>query len=310
MSIRYITEAQSEYAASEYTRGRTVRDIAFELGFSPVSIHRAVKKQGITCRPSGRPRRHDIEAYALDEYQSGVSAFEIARARGLSPSSVYKVLNRCGIDVRHNSEYRLYKLNQDAFSNLTPEAEYWLGFLLADGCITEGSRLELGLSRKDRAHLEKFQSFIGSDHPIKDTFTRSGGYTSEGSRVSIRSERLCNNLLKWGITPRKTFTAEVVPELKSSRDFYRGLIDGDGCVHRDRSTIMLLGTENVVSQFLMFVKTKHSRCRNNIRPCNNIFQVAITGPASRAILDALYTNAPEHIRLERKYQRAMAHLNR
>jgi hypothetical protein len=55
---------------------------------------------------------------------------------------------------------------------LSLEAKYWLGFILADGCIAH-DRLQINLSPNDIGHLEKFQSFLkgGNIH----TYQTKGG---------------------------------------------------------------------------------------------------------------------------------------
>lgn len=54
---------------------------------------------------------------------------------------------------------RKYKVNEDYFKLIdTEEKAYWLGFLYADGCVTQATkyskRLQVNLSIKDINHLE------------------------------------------------------------------------------------------------------------------------------------------------------------
>lgn len=72
----------------------------------------------------------------------------IARRYNISKKnlSLKELLNRdCG----------LHKLLEE-----TSEAAYWIGFILADGHLSE-KRLSITLARKDKDHLIKFQKFIG-----------------------------------------------------------------------------------------------------------------------------------------------------
>ena len=56
---------------------------------------------------------------------------------------------------------RTCQLNEQAFSKLTPEAAYWVGFLMADGSIV-GRSVGIALALKDAGHLELFRAFMGS----------------------------------------------------------------------------------------------------------------------------------------------------
>jgi hypothetical protein len=56
-------------------------------------------------------------------------------------------------------------INDSAFDVITPEAEYWVGVLCADGCIQHrpNRQASIDLRMKDREHVEKFAAFIGVD---------------------------------------------------------------------------------------------------------------------------------------------------
>ncbi len=101
---------------------------------------------------------------------------------------------------------------------------YWLGFILADGCIYEppGNRQEqLCVTSKDREHLVKLQEWAKTGKINEHV---------EGGRWLYRasSNSLCAWLRSFGITPRKTGKETVDPRLQSSVDFWRGMVDGDG----------------------------------------------------------------------------------
>ena len=54
-------------------------------------------------------------------------------------------------------------MNENIFQQIDSNNKaYWLGFLAADGSV-KGNELSIGLSSKDRGHLAKFLTFIGSN---------------------------------------------------------------------------------------------------------------------------------------------------
>ena len=140
------------------------------------------------------------------------------------------------------------KFNHHYFDKIdSPEKSYWLGFLMADGTISDRAKkgalqLQIHLANKDIEHLKKFHLAIESDNAIH--------YEADGSiRSSHSSDYLCEALINLGCTSRKTFTLEF-PKLPDEliNHFIRGYFDGDGsaCIHKGRLFIHFLGTYNFI----------------------------------------------------------------
>ena len=109
----------------------------------------------------------------------------------------------------------------------TEEKAYWLGFLYADGAISNDRRnsIELSLKLDDFGHLEKFKHFLKCDLSVKKDSFRC--------RLTLTNGKLRQDLINLGCTPRKSFTI-TFPTLDSNleRHFIRGFFDGDGCITR------------------------------------------------------------------------------
>lgn len=70
--------------------------------------------------------------------------------------AILKVLKANGISSRDPSLARMvYPVWHEAFSVLTPESAYWIGFLMADGCVHDESKVVLALKNSDKNHIEK-----------------------------------------------------------------------------------------------------------------------------------------------------------
>lgn len=91
---------------------------------------------------------------------------------------------------------RLYSYDEKFFEIIdNEEKSYWLGFIMADGCITK-NKLIISLSEKDKSHLEKFKESIQSTHPIK-TYKCQSGYSNVNKNRSILQiidEKIVNDL--------------------------------------------------------------------------------------------------------------------
>lgn len=85
---------------------------------------------------------------------------------------------------------RIYKINESYFEKInSQEKAYWLGFIYADGHVTEQS-INISLQVKDINHLQKFLVSINSSHPITTYVIRDKKYC----RISISNVKFCRNL--------------------------------------------------------------------------------------------------------------------
>lgn len=102
---------------------------------------------------------------------------------------------------------------------------YVLGFIFADGCLVEHKNGYHGLdiTSKDLEHLVAIKRELDAEHAI--------GRKERGYRLQIRNRDIYKDLLKLGLTPRKSKTIRL-PEIprEYSSHFVRGLFDGDGSV--------------------------------------------------------------------------------
>lgn len=83
-------------------RGRTVLEVAEELGCSEVSVRRALLDHGIDLRAPDGPAELTDQAWLRGRYlELGHTMAEIAEAVGCSPDTVNKALWQAGIRTRN-----------------------------------------------------------------------------------------------------------------------------------------------------------------------------------------------------------------
>lgn len=115
-------------------------------------------------------------------------------------------------------------LNHNAFSEQTPEADFWAGFIAADGCISKKRELVFGLQAKDADFLCLFRSWVGSGHKV--------GLYKNSVRLQFRSDQMVKDLLHhYNIGPRKSLIS--VPPNRRSMEFIAGYWAGDGWLYFD-----------------------------------------------------------------------------
>lgn len=83
-----------------YEAGRSVRQIAAEMGASPITVRRTLERAGITLRTAGRTVwTDDMLAMAIVLHRDGRSQEQIGRALGVSQASVSSRLRGAGVTV-------------------------------------------------------------------------------------------------------------------------------------------------------------------------------------------------------------------
>ena len=102
------------------------------------------------------------------EFEELKSSKAIGRKLGIAGDTISKYMEDFGLTPNKKIKY---KCNEDVFSTDSESSFYLAGFIAADGCIMSsgGSKLlSIGLSNKDKAHLEKIRNALGAENPIRD----------------------------------------------------------------------------------------------------------------------------------------------
>ncbi len=137
---------------------------------------------------------------------------------------------------------------------------YILGFFVADGCITvskerKNNPYTFNITSIDLEHLYLLREAINSDHKISKKQINKNGY-----QLQIRNQVLCNDLINFGIRPRKTYNLDPVdvPE-EYFADFTRGFFDGDGSVYIQKVNGTLQLKSSFVGVSSPFIKDFNKR---------------------------------------------------
>lgn len=257
------------------------------------------------ARKGGIPA--ELKSSIVAEYALGHSTEWLGRKYQMSARTVAAIVRAAGANVRPTGRARVHSVNDSAFDTISEESAYWAGFLMADGCLTSrGHQIILGLAECDRSHVEKFRDYLGSTHRV--TLSLPGSWSIPGAttqcRVCITSERAWTSLTTLGITPRKSLTAEAAPELARHSAFWRGVIDGDGCIvitGRGTTVLSLTGAQRLLEQFREFVLKLVPGCKATVRPIkrSRAFVFAVSSQIAKTVIRELYDGA--RVSLDRKF---------
>lgn len=256
--------------------------------------------------------RIDIDKnLVIERYNELKNLKKVAKSFGVSLRPIKRILKENNFVLTN----RRYEVNHDYFESIdTEEKAYWLGFLFADGCVRKtksGSQLVLKLSLKDEEHLKLFKVNINSEHKINyyqsKTVSKKGTpSTSDNCVIRINSNKLIEDLINQGCTPRKTFTIRK-PNIdeKFYKDFIRGYYDGDGNFFYSEKTKMSVLTIVCASEkFREFLIETISKIRNigkihEDKEKYNLKIVNIVGIVS--FLDYVYKESNIHLDRKKEY---------
>jgi len=227
----------------------------------------------------------------VEDIQNGKTITAIAKERGVDRSTIYNWMRSDRLN------HQKLKFNHDFFEKIDCEEKaYWLGFIMADGCVsvTQQPKLVVALNKKDKSHLEKWHKAIQSCRKIncwRDTVI-SAHY----------STKMCNDLIALGCIPRKSLKLHF-PLLREdlTRHFVRGYFDGDGCISyhgKSQKTphirFTVIGTKSFLNTLQKILQTS-----NKLSKVGRTYSLAVNGNKKpSAIFEWMYDDAT--IFLDRK----------
>lgn len=174
----------------------------------------------------------------LELYNDGENCPSIANRLGLSKWMILRYLKSKGVEIRNSPSelQRKYTINQDFFEIIDSDIKaYILGFWYADGCnLLKTTTIRMNLQSADREILERFVKEMNYNGPVT-THKPKRKNRQDLSILSLPSRKLCEDLIKLGCPPKKTFilkfpTEDQVPK-RFIRAFIRGYFDGDGNIN-------------------------------------------------------------------------------
>lgn len=182
----------------------------------------------------------------------------------------------------------IYGVTSGYFDALTPDVAYVIGLLQADGSNQRGRGIVcITLKASDAPLLSAVSERMAGGRPLRPD--RYGN-----PKLMVQHRPLSDGLARWGVVSPKTHTASTHPALLMDRDYWRGVIDGDGslCVGADgRRFLTLVGAEAICGQFLAFARAHGAGLRVSVRPHKRIYSVHLSGPQAVAIAQVLYQDA-------------------
>ena len=297
-----------QYIQAEVKGGHWRWDVECECGRTDQVLQSSlIRNRRSCCRwcvDHGRILTNDQETEVCSLYLSGLSTPAIATRIGIERGLPLAVLQRHRIARRDPSAaHRRLPLNQAAFATpLTEEAAYWVGFLLADGTVS-GATVKLGLAPIDRGHVERFRDFLGSGHKLQFEPPKPAALPGSTGLVSLafNSPQVRDDLARYGVSEKKSLTANPTGGVENMPSMWRGLVDGDGWVSinkRGRPVIGLVGSYATIKAFIAFARQQGVVTRARPAEMGKIWQTSFSCRNGALLIKSLYAN--DAVALERK----------
>ena len=300
-----------EQIIQEYVNGMSITKLSQKYPMSYYSIQKLLVKNNITIR--GGRKKKELSKEQLIEYEQdlkrGLSDSELSKKYQLDKTTLRRIKEENNFTKNYNRVNK--NIKNDYFTNIdTPEKAYWLGLLYTDGAVDHyrhTGRIRLQLQEKDKEILEKFKTCLGLETKIIYDKRENSTCCS----VEFVSEQIFNDLVNFGIVPKKTYLSHHIPFEKIPQQFIPafllGLFDGDGnlSVSNDYSTDVTFGFtsyyESVVTDFQLAIDNLIHKEDHNKNFFTSAWHTQWRGRKQvLTILNTLYDNCP--IYLDRKYQ--------
>ncbi len=264
-------------------------------------------------------KKYQNKDWLEKQYEILCYTSEISKTYGINYDTLEYWRKKFNIEKKKkNNANKKYSFDENFFETIdTEEKAYWLGFIMADGCITSNikngppNRLEINLKDSDESHLKKFITSIKGTQKvlIRKIHDKRGFYTQRAT-VRINSVKISRDLIKLGVVQNKT-GKEFIPNIDDRLlwHFVRGFFDGDGSITKTKNTTFKIcsSSEKIINQLSQFFKKNniHIGIQKYTNYTNPFFIIETNKKKSiKQIFEKMYSQSK--IYLERKYEKFLS----
>lgn len=275
--------------------GLTKKAIAEQCNCSNDTVTRTLQKEGL-MESKLSPKLQAIMKDVIEDFQKGAYCKDIAQKFSIDEHSVYKILDKAGI--KRQTGYHS-NCNEEYFKIIdSPNKAYLLGFITADGAIVN-EVLSIEVHKDDVEILEFAKQQINplaTLTPTRDCF-----------KVTFGAKALGRDLAKYGIIQNKSKLIKEVPLNFIPEHllpfYFRGLIDGDGCINKDGRVSIYSGSEEFIKNVQDILIKKVNLSQLKIYHGSTFFISWASLEDKKKLFHYLYDNLEDTFYYKRKYNR-------
>ncbi len=275
--------------------------IAKECGCSVDTVTRTLQRLGlIESRLS--PKLQNIYNNVVQEFKEGAYCKELAKKYQVDEHSIYKILDKAGIKRQTGYHSKCDELYFSSIDN--PHKAYLLGFITADGAVANDV-LSIEVHKDDAGVLGFAKAQINPNATLTPT--------RDCLKVTFGAKALGRDLSKYGVIQNKSKLIKRVPvDLipKNLLPFYfRGLIDGDGCIHKDGKIAIYSGSREFIEDVQRILVQEAQLTKLGIYKGTTYFIQWGSYSDKEKLFHYLYDNLNATYYYQRKYNRLNQILN-
>lgn len=297
MTGKWWSQQELDFLQEYYTT-KSPKWIAKQISRTINSIHVKASRLGLVSWVAWTQKEKD---YLRQSYYK-VPIVEMAKVLGKKKGTISAMACAMGLSHHKNT----IPPNHNYFNDFKARQSWVLGFWAADGCISirENRAPSIFFSQKERDILEKICAefeWQGKISLLKGTrgHCYNAGFTSQPIYDFMHSFFNCSlerksNTLKW---PSKL-------PVEYSRDFCRGLVDGDGCIRIRYDNVPMFsfasGSLSIATGFVQQIFSDIGIQLKVHKRKSGVYISECGGTKAVCIAHYLYHNSELH--LDRKYQ--------
>lgn len=297
-----------------YRQGLSVKEIGKKFNISITAIYYVLRKFGVKSNRNIRFSKSQEKQIIILYKNPKIKLDYICKKFKINETTIYAMCRRNSVSTK--LKLATSKLNHFYFNKIDSEEKaYWLGFLMADGCVSTRDRIIFFLH--ERNQIVKFKQSLSCKSNIQiRKYRKKNDKISKNFGIEFNSKIMANNLKEYGVIQRKT-TRESFPEKYIPNNlidhFWRGAVDGDGWISNPKWMIKkrykqpfgigLCGCKIFVESFKSWCQ-KFVSTNANVKKCSkgNCYEFNLVGMNAIKLISILYDGS--NIYLNRKYKTA------
>lgn len=177
------------------------------------------------------------EKWLREQFKKYKTPTEVSRQTGYPRTNITRYAKKFGIYATDRTRIQKIHIKNNYFENIdASDKAYFLGFIMADGCMYQKKdgkyQFSIKIKNTDDDILKSFCDYTEFDKTkIRYRNSERKGTVCNCAEIQINDQVFCNYLLNLGIVPRKS-GKEFMPNCNGFEvDFIRGYIDGDGWIY-------------------------------------------------------------------------------
>ena len=293
-----MTKEQEQIIIERYINGDTAIDIAKDIGLSNSTISRFVKKIGIS-RGYQSKKTLSIEKDVVKDFQdNNLYCEDLAKKYEVDVHTIYRILDK--YNIKRQTGYHT-NCNINYFEKIdNPHKAYLLGFITADGAVVNNI-LSIEVHNDDIEILKYAKKQINPKATITKCKNRST------SKVCFGAKKIGQDLAKYGIVQNKSKIIKSVPldliPQEYLRFYFRGLIDGDGCILKDGKVSIYSGSKEYIEDVRRILIKELNLSKTSIYKGTTYFCSWSSKEDRKKLFFYLYKDLNQSFYYKRKYDR-------